>query len=109
LARLLAAIRKASIPNSSINTHRFKGAIAITNGNLMSLLTGEAFPYSFIDGKFGFFVISSQRWREANNKANTTREIYKWSETQGQKMTPMLLMKYALKILPRSRYNKAGS
>jgi len=86
--------------NSSINTHRFKGAIAITNETSCPS-NWRSFPYSFIDGKFDSSLYPVKEWREANNKANTTREIYKWSETQGAEDDPMLLDEIRTKILPR--------
>jgi GntR family transcriptional regulator/MocR family aminotransferase len=86
--------------NSNINKHRFKGAIATTNATSCPS-NWRSFPYSFIDGKFDSSLYPVKEWREANNKANATREIYKWSETQGKEDDPMLLDEIRTKILPR--------
>lgn len=86
--------------NSNINKHRFRGAIATTNATSCPS-NWRSFPYSFIDGKFDSSLYPVKEWREANNKANATREIYKWSETQGKEDDPMLLDEIRTKILPR--------
>jgi GntR family transcriptional regulator/MocR family aminotransferase len=86
--------------NSNINNHRFKGAIATTNESSCPS-DWRRFAYSFIDGKYDSSLYPVKEWREANNKSNATREIYKWSETQGKEDDPMLLDEIRTKILPR--------
>jgi len=82
------------------NNYRFKGALATTN-NTSCPANWQNFPYSFIDGKFDSSLYPVKEWREATNKANTTREIYQWSQLQGKEDDPMLLDEIRSKILPR--------
>ena len=82
------------------NNYRFKGALATTNATSCPA-NWQNFPYSFIDGKFDSSLYPVREWREATNKANTTREIYKWSQLQGKEDDPMLQDEIRSKILPR--------
>jgi len=82
------------------NNYRFKGALATTNATSCPA-NWQNFPYSFIDGKFDSSLYPVREWREATNKANTTREIYQWSQLQGKEDDPMLLDEIRSKILPR--------
>ncbi len=84
----------------SNNHHKFKGAVATTSVTSCPS-NWRSFPYSFIDGKFDSSLYPVKEWREANNKANATREIYQWSELQGKEDDPMLLDEIRTKILPR--------
>ena len=86
--------------SSTNNYHRFKGALATTNATSCPQ-NWQRFNYPFIDGKFDSSLYPVKEWREANNKANTTKEIYQWSELQGIEDDPMLLDEIRTKILPR--------
>ncbi|MFT5294362.1 MAG: GntR family transcriptional regulator/MocR family aminotransferase [Colwellia sp.] len=85
---------------STNNYHRFKGALATTNATSCPQ-NWHKYNFPFIDGKFDSSLYPVKEWREANNKANTTREIYQWSELQGAEDDPMLLDEIRTKILPR--------
>jgi GntR family transcriptional regulator/MocR family aminotransferase len=85
---------------TSNNHHRFKGALATTNATSCPS-NWRSYSYSFIDGKFDSSLYPVKEWREANSKANATREIYQWSERQGKEDDPMLLDEIRTKILPR--------
>jgi len=85
---------------STNNYHRFKGALATTNATSCPQ-NWHKYNFPFIDGKFDASLYPVKEWREANNKANTTREIYQWSELQGAEDDPMLLDEIRTKILPR--------
>jgi len=92
---------KPSFDDSSTNNyHRFKGALATTNATSCPQ-NWHKYNFPFIDGKFDSSLYPVKEWREANNKANTTREIYQWSELQGAEDDPMLLDEIRTKILPR--------
>lgn len=82
------------------NYHRFKGALATTNATSCPQ-NWQQYAFPFIDGKFDSSLYPVKEWREANNKANTTREIYQWSNLQGAEDDPMLLDEIRTKILPR--------
>jgi len=86
--------------SSTNNYHRFKGALATTNATSCPQ-NWQRYNYPFIDGKFDSSLYPVKEWREANNKANTTKEIYQWSELQGKEDDPMLLDEIRTKILPR--------
>jgi GntR family transcriptional regulator/MocR family aminotransferase len=86
--------------SSTNNYHRFKGALATTNGTSCPQ-NWQQYNFPFIDGKFDSSLYPVKEWRDANNKANTTREIYQWSELQGAEDDPMLLDEIRTKILPR--------
>jgi len=86
--------------SSTNNFYRFKGAIATTNATSCPQ-NWQRYKFPFIDGKFDSSLYPVKEWREANNKANTTREIYHWSELQGAEDDPMLLDEIRTKILPR--------
>ncbi|MEW6991598.1 PLP-dependent aminotransferase family protein [Colwelliaceae bacterium 6441] len=96
----------ASLPTENYQTrmsnhsHRFKGALATTNATSCPS-NWRSYPYSFIDGKYDASLYPVKEWREANSKANATREIYLWSELQGMEDDPMLLDEIRTKILPR--------
>jgi len=93
--------QKPSYDTSSTNNHhRFKGALATTNATSCPQ-NWQQYNFPFIDGKFDSSLYPVKEWREANNKANTTREIYQWSELQGAEDDPMLLDEIRTKILPR--------
>lgn len=82
------------------NLHRFKGALATTNYH-SNPQNWHDYKYPFIDGKYDTSLYPVKEWREANAKANTTREIYQWSKLQGMEDDPMLLDEIRSKILPR--------
>lgn len=82
------------------NTHRFKGALSITNDKA-SPSNWRKFEYSFIDGKFDAALYPVREWREASNRANAPAEINQWSTLQGGDDDPMLLEQIRTKILPR--------
>jgi GntR family transcriptional regulator/MocR family aminotransferase len=84
----------------SNNHHKYKGAVSTTSATSCPS-NWRSFPYSFIDGKFDSSLYPVKEWREANNKANATREIYQWSELQGKEDDPILLDEIRTKILPR--------
>jgi GntR family transcriptional regulator/MocR family aminotransferase len=86
--------------SSTNNHHRFKGALATTNATSCPQ-NWHKFSFPFIDGKFDSSLYPVKEWREANNKANTTREIYQWSELQGAEDDPRLQDEIRTKILPR--------
>jgi len=86
--------------SSTNNYHRFKGALATTNATSCPQ-NWQKYDFPFIDGKFDSSLYPVKEWREANSKANTTREIYQWSELQGGEDDPMLLDEIRTKILPR--------
>jgi GntR family transcriptional regulator/MocR family aminotransferase len=86
--------------SSTNNYHRFKGALATTNVTSCPQ-NWHKYNFPFIDGKFDASLYPVKEWREANNKANTTREIYQWPELQGAQDDPMLLDEIRTKILPR--------
>jgi len=85
---------------STNNNHRFKGALATTNATSCPQ-NWQKYTFPFIDGKFDSSLYPVREWRDANSKANTTREIYQWSELQGAEDDPMLLDEIRTKILPR--------
>ncbi len=90
-----------SFANSSTNnSHHFKGALATTTATSCPQ-NWHKYNFPFIDGKFDSSLYPVKEWREANNKANTAREIYQWSELQGAEDDPMLLDEVRTKILPR--------
>ena len=80
--------------------HRFKGALATTNETSCPA-NWRRFSFPFIDGKFDSSLYPIKEWRDANNRANATKEIYQWSELQGVQDDPMLLDEIRSKILPR--------
>jgi len=82
------------------NAHRFKGAIASTT-SVSSPQNWQSYSYPFIDGKYDSSLYPVKEWREANSKANATREIVQWSKLQGFEDDPMLLDEIRSKILPR--------
>ncbi|MFT6529525.1 MAG: GntR family transcriptional regulator/MocR family aminotransferase [Psychrosphaera sp.] len=83
----------------SNNSHKFKGAVATTNATSCPA-NWRSYLYPFMDGKFDSSLYPVREWREATNKANATKEIYQWSELQGED-DPMLLDEIRTKILPR--------
>ncbi|WP_438863060.1 PLP-dependent aminotransferase family protein [Neptunicella sp.] len=85
---------------SKDNFHRFKGQLKTTSETSCPS-NWQRFAYPFIDGKYDASLYPVREWRDANNKANTTREIYQWSELQGVEDDPMLLDQIRSKILPR--------
>lgn len=85
---------------SKDNLHRFKGQLKTTSETSCPS-NWQRFAYPFIDGKYDASLYPVREWRDANNKANTTREIYQWSELQGVEDDPMLLDQIRSKILPR--------
>ncbi len=85
---------------NSNNLHRFKGAIATTYDTSCPS-NWRKYQYPFIDGKFDSSLYPIKEWRDANNRANATCEIYQWSELQGLQDDPMLLDEIRTKILPR--------
>jgi len=94
------ALKPSYDASSTINHHRFKGALATTNATSCPQ-NWHKYNFPFIDGKFDSSLYPVKEWREANNKANTTKEIYQWSELQGAEDDPMLLDEIRTKILPR--------
>jgi len=86
--------------SKSNNHHRFKGAIATTYSTSCPA-NWRDYRYPFMDGKFDASLYPIKEWRDANNRANATCEIYQWSELQGQQDDPMLLDEIRTKILPR--------
>ena len=92
---------QTNLDDSSIsNYHRFKGALATTNATSCPQ-NWHKYSFPFIDGKFDSSLYPVKEWREANNKANTTKEIYQWSELHGAEDDAMLLDEIRTKILPR--------
>lgn len=96
VGKSLAASNKLVPSNYS---HKFKGAVATTNAT-SSPANWRSYIYPFIDGKFDSSLYPVREWREATNKANATKEIFQWSELQGED-DPMLLDEIRTKILPR--------
>jgi len=86
--------------SSTNNHHRFKGALATTNATSCPQ-NWHKYNFPFIDGKFDSSLYPVKEWREANNKAHTTKEIYQWSELHGAEDDVMLLDEIRTKILPR--------
>lgn len=82
------------------NQHRFKGALATTYETACPY-NWRHYQFPFIDGKFDSSLYPIKEWREANNRANASGEIYQWSELQGLQDDPMLLDEIRSKILPR--------
>jgi GntR family transcriptional regulator / MocR family aminotransferase len=93
---------------STDNYHRFKGQLQTTNETSCPA-NWQRYAYPFIDGKFDSSLYPVKEWREANAKANTTREIYQWSELQGVEDDPMLLDQIRSKILPRRGISAASN
>ncbi len=88
-------------PNQlSQNQYRFKGALSTTNETSCPP-NWRKYSFPFIDGKFDASLYPIREWRDANNKANATCEIYQWSALQGEQDDPMLLDEIRSKILPR--------
>jgi GntR family transcriptional regulator/MocR family aminotransferase len=88
---------KKRVNNSS---YRFKGALETTNDRSFPP-TWRRYRYPFIDGKFDSSLYPVKEWRDANNKANATKEIFQWSELHGLEDDPMLIDEIRTKILPR--------
>lgn len=84
----------------SNNQQRFKGALAITNAASCPA-NWRSFSYPFIDGKYDSSLYPVKEWREAISKANATKEIYQWSQLQGNADDPLLVDEIRSKILPR--------
>lgn len=82
------------------NNYRFKGALSTTNETACPP-NWRSYSYPFIDGKFDSSLYPIKEWRDANNRANASGEIYQWSELQGLQDDPMLLDEIRSKILPR--------
>lgn len=82
------------------NQYRFKGAVSATYSNSCPA-NWRDYRYPFMDGKFDSSLYPIKEWRDANNRANATCEIYQWSELQGKQDDPMLLDEIRTKILPR--------
>ncbi|MCC9662092.1 PLP-dependent aminotransferase family protein [Pseudoalteromonas sp. MB41] len=89
-------------PDKTTNNiqYRFKGAIAKTY-EVACPYNWRRYAYPFIDGKFDASLYPIKEWREANNRANASGEIYQWSGLQGLQDDPMLLDEIRSKILPR--------
>lgn len=84
----------------SSHTHRFKGALQTTNQTACPA-DWQKYPYPFIDGKFDASLYPVKEWRDANQQANSTREINQWSKLQGLGDDPMLLEQIRTKVIPR--------
>lgn len=82
------------------NNYNFKGALSTTNETACPS-NWRSYSYPFIDGKFDSSLYPIKEWRDANNRANASGEIYQWSELQGLQDDPMLLDEIRSKILPR--------
>ena len=80
--------------------YQFKGAISTTSEKACPS-NWRSYSYPFIDGKFDASLYPIKEWRDANNRANASGEIYQWSELQGLQDDPMLLDEIRSKILPR--------
>jgi GntR family transcriptional regulator/MocR family aminotransferase len=79
---------------------RFKGALSTTSETACPA-NWRRYSFPFIDGKFDASLYPIKEWRDANNRANASGEIYQWSELQGLQDDPMLLDEIRSKILPR--------
>ncbi|MEW6981280.1 PLP-dependent aminotransferase family protein [Colwelliaceae bacterium 6471] len=93
-------ISSVSDIHNTNNSHRYRGAISATKTTSCPP-NWRHFRYPFIDGKFDSSLYPVKEWRDANSRANATREIYQWSELHGGDDDPMLLDQIRSKILPR--------
>ena len=91
---------ETSLDSSLPHQYKFKGAISTTPLSV-NLANWRKYEYPFIDGKFDSSLYPIKEWRDANNRANATCEIYQWSELQCLQDDPMLLDEIRTKILPR--------
>lgn len=82
------------------NSYRFKGAVSTTTETSCPS-NWRSYSFPFIDGKFDSSLYPIKEWRDANNRANASGEIYQWSELQGLQDDPLLLDEIRSKILPR--------
>ena len=82
------------------NQQRFKGALSTTSETACPS-NWRRYSFPFIDGKFDSSLYPIKEWRDANNRANASGEIFQWSELQGLQDDPMLLDEIRSKILPR--------
>ncbi|MDT0602272.1 PLP-dependent aminotransferase family protein [Thalassotalea castellviae] len=80
--------------------YNFKGAVSLTTYSSCPS-NWRSYSYPFIDGKFDSSLYPIKEWRDANNRANASGEIYQWSELQGLQDDPMLIDEIRSKILPR--------
>jgi GntR family transcriptional regulator/MocR family aminotransferase len=87
-------------PPPSQNSYRFKGAVS-TSSQTSCPSNWRSYSFPFIDGKFDSSLYPIKEWRDANNRANASGEIYQWSELQGLQDDPLLLDEIRSKILPR--------
>ncbi len=85
---------------TTTHQHKFKGSLATTNETACPA-NWRKYSYPFIDGKFDSSLYPIKEWRDANNRANATNEIYQWSQLQSAQDDPMLLDEIRTKILPR--------
>lgn len=95
-------------PKATDNTHRFKGALQITNQTACPA-DWQKYNYPFIDGKFDASLYPVKEWRDANQQANVTREINQWSQLQGLGDDPKLIEEIRTKIIPRRGIQAAGN
>lgn len=100
VSRVNSPSHEASLKASANNNHRFKGALSTTNSTSCPP-NWRQYTYPFMDGKFDSSLYPIKEWRDANNRANATCEIYQWSDLQGEQDDPMLLDEIRTKILPR--------
>ena len=100
VTRVNSPFHEAPLIESTNNNHRFKGALSTTNSTSCPP-NWRQYTYPFMDGKFDSSLYPIKEWRDANNRANATCEIYQWSDLQGEQDDPMLLDEIRTKILPR--------
>lgn len=86
--------------NPRRNNYKFKGALSTTSETSCPV-NWRRYKFPFIDGKFDSSLYPIKEWRDVNNRANASGEIYQWSELQGLQDDPMLLDEIRSKILPR--------
>ncbi|MCI2283973.1 PLP-dependent aminotransferase family protein [Colwellia sp. MSW7] len=86
--------------NPRRNNYKFKGAL-LTTSETSCPVNWRRYSFPFIDGKFDSSLYPIKEWRDVNNRANASGEIYQWSELQGLQDDPMLLDEIRSKILPR--------
>ncbi|SEL72131.1 transcriptional regulator, GntR family [Colwellia chukchiensis] len=82
------------------NQYKFKGVVSLTTQTSCPA-NWRSYSFPFIDGKFDSSLYPIKEWRDANNRANASGEIYQWSELQGLQDDPRLLDEIRSKILPR--------